>query len=135
MFKYPSVYGGRNGLPHGPFPTDLAYPALQPNLVTRPALARTVSNSYSSSWRRRWTYSPVTVRLWVLRPWSECSVSGAPYRQKMPFTRTVATVIASASGNPPVATMSDWHTLSPPGDLYRPDVKGQHRESVEVMQL
>ncbi|KRX21116.1 hypothetical protein T07_13840 [Trichinella nelsoni] len=36
--------------------------------------------------------------------------------------------------DPPVATMSDWHTLSPPGDLYRPDVKGQHRESVEVMQ-
>ncbi|KRY37504.1 hypothetical protein T01_15936 [Trichinella spiralis] len=33
--------------------------------------------------------------------------------------------------DPPVATMSDWHTLSPPGDLYRPDVKGQHRESVE----
>ncbi|KRX18214.1 hypothetical protein T07_4083 [Trichinella nelsoni] len=41
--------------------------------------------------------------------------------------------------------MSDWHTLLPPEDLYRSDVKKQHREhphsrqrlteqSVEVMQ-
>ncbi|KRX66777.1 Zinc finger CCCH domain-containing protein 10 [Trichinella sp. T9] len=43
-------------------------------------------------------------------------------------------LISKPGVDPPVATMSDWQSLSPPGDLYRPDVKGQHRESVEVMQ-
>ncbi|KRY23174.1 hypothetical protein T12_7069 [Trichinella patagoniensis] len=43
-------------------------------------------------------------------------------------------LISKPGVDPPIATMSDWHTLSPPEDLYRSDVKGQHRESVEVMQ-
>ncbi|XP_003378334.1 conserved hypothetical protein [Trichinella spiralis] len=59
-----------------------------------------------------------TVRLWVAN-----QMSGGVSLNSKPGV------------DPPVATMSDWHTLSPPGDLYRPDVKGQHRESVEVMQL